>query len=242
MNIAIIHAGGDGSRMRKGQNKIFIDLAGKSILFHTLKIFEEHKKINQIIITAQEKDFLKIKKIIDEGKFRKVNSIVKAGPTRQESSYLALKELDLNKNKYQLKRKSFKNTFVLIHNAVNPLVTQKEITAAIKAAKKYGASLLAQPAKDTIKHFAKGKVKTLERKELWLAQTPQVVRLDIGFKAFDQAKKQNFISRATDDAAIIEHLGYPVKIVPCSEENFKITYPVDLILAEEILKLREKYV
>ena len=134
MNIAIIHAGGSGSRMKQKKNKIFIQLANKSILSHTLKIFEQHKQINQILITAQKKDFSIIKKITK-------HKLILAGKTRQESSYLAIKKL----------KKLSNNSYILIHNAANPFVCQSEITKVLQAAKKHKASLLAQPIKDTIK-------------------------------------------------------------------------------------------
>ena len=216
MNVAIIHAGGSGSRMRQKKNKIFVQLAGKPILFHTLKIFEQYKQINQIIITAQKQDFLIIRKITK-------HKIILAGKTRQESSHLAIKKL----------RKLPKNSYILIHNAANPFVTQKEISQVLQAAKKHGASLLAHPIKDTVKQYSNQNIKTLNRDYLWAAQTPQVVRLDLALQAFAYAHKKNFV--ATDDASVIEFFNKPVKIVKCSEQNFKITYPQDLILAKQIL-------
>lgn len=239
MTIAIIAAGGSGKRMSAHggsasgggakENKIFLKLRNKPIIYHTLKIFENHKKIHKIIISAQKKDIPKIKKIIKKANFKKICCIIKAQGSRQDSIYAVIKALvDCCKPR--------QSDLLAIHNAVNPLVASHEISKVLLAAKIFGASLLATPAIDTIKmsdknNFVKA---TCDRRFIFRAQTPQVIRFDLAKKAYEKAVKEKFV--ATDDAMLVERLGHKVKIVPCSEKNFKITYPEDLKLAEILMK------
>lgn len=233
MNIAIIVAGGSGKRMGKKKNKIFLKLVDKPIIYHTLKIFENHQKIHWIIISAQKKDIAKIRKIVADSNFKKVCCIVEALDSRQNSVDAAI-------NAITRCCKPKQSDLLVIHNAVNPFVTPREIDKVLSAAKTFGAALLAIPAVDTIKlsnknNFVKA---TLDRQFVFQAQTPQVIRYGLAKKVYRRAKKGKFI--ATDDVMLVEKLKKKVKIIPCSRKNFKITYPEDLKLAEILMKLKPK--
>ena len=234
MNIVIICAGGNGERMKARDNKIFLHIDGKPIIYYTMKTFDDHPDIDAIIITAQEKYFKRIKQIISKNGIKKVIALEKAYRTRQESTYYVLKKLDA--------QGISKNSLVLIHNAVNPFVKHKEINMCLEAAQKHGASLLGFQAIDTVKIIDEGNFisHTPERKRVWIAQTPQVIRFDIALKAFDEANRKGYI--ATDDTTLVELINNPIKFIECSRENFKITYPHDLELAKKIYhkKVKEK--
>lgn len=223
-NSAIILAAGRSTRMK--EDKIFLELLGKPVLYHSIKPFEEHKNIEEIIIVTRAENRKRIESIIKQYDLKKIRNVIEGGETRQDSAYEGVKAAN-------------KTEIILIHNAANPLIKEKEITNLLKAIEKYGAAAIGYPAKDTIKstdskNFA---TKTLNRKNLWQMQTPQGMRYEIALQAFEQAYKDNFTG--TDDASLAERLGYKVKLVECSRENIKITYPEDLKFAEAILKSRK---
>ncbi|MFH0803790.1 MAG: 2-C-methyl-D-erythritol 4-phosphate cytidylyltransferase, partial [Candidatus Tagabacteria bacterium] len=126
---------------------------------------------------------------------------------------------------------------ILFHNGCNPLVPKEEISEIIKSAKKDGAAVLAQPARDTIKKAdRKGFVeKTISRENIYLAQTPQAMEFSLAKRAFEKASADNF--EGTDDVMLVERLGGKVKIVPTNSKNIKITYPEDLDFFKKSLKL-----
>jgi len=229
MNWVILTAGGGGKRMKINTTKVFLPILAKPLVFFTLKTLEEMKLVDKIVVTICLIDKERWQKIITEFGFKKVVKLITAGRTRQSSTWKALK---------WLKGKAAEEDLVAVHNAVNPLVTPGEIEAVFKAARKFGAALLAMPARDTIKIADNDKIvkDTPLRQFVWYAQTPQVARFGLMFKAFERAQDGGFAG--TDDCQLLERLGVKVKIISCSTENFKITYPQDLFLAEKILKER----
>lgn len=228
MNYLIITAGGNGERMKLGYNKIFAVLNNQPLIYWTLKIFEDNKIVDKIIISAKKDDIKKINSIIKKHQFKKILTIVEANHIRQESTFRVLKWLKL---------KAENNDLVGIHNAVNPFVTAKEIIEVYTAAKEYKAALLANRAKDTVKISNEENIVefTPLRKFSWYAQTPQVANFGDLWEAFTKADKEKFAG--TDDTQLLERIGIKAKIIPCSYLNFKITYPEDLILAKEVLKI-----
>ena len=232
MNIAIICAGGNGERMQTKENKIFLKINGKPIIYYTLKTLSEYEKIDSIIVTTGEEYIIRLKKIILQNNIKKVSSVENAYDTRQESTYHVIKKLK-NMNPP-------KESFVIIHNAVNPFVRHSELDECLNAAHKDGASLLGFQASDTVKMINNNYFidYTPNRNVVWIAQTPQIIRFDIAVKAFEHAFKMGFI--ATDDSTLVEAIHEKVKFVECSRENFKITYPQDMELAKQIHLRRMK--
>lgn len=228
MNYLIITAGGNGKRIGLDYNKIFAVLNNKPLIYWTLKIFEDNQTIDKIIISARKENIKKINAIIKKYQFKKIILIIEANHLRQKSTFKVLK---------WLKSKADKKDLVGIHNAVNPFVSEKEIIEVYKAAKEYQAALLAYPARDTVKIGNKEDLVkyTPIRKYCWYAQTPQVANFGDLWKAFIKADKDKFIG--TDDTQLLERINIMAKIVLCSHLNFKITFPEDLILAKEVLKV-----
>ena len=228
MNYLIIAAGGSGERMRSKDNKVFLKINNKQVLYWTLKIFEENSTIDEIIISARVNDQEKIKDIIAKNNIKKVVAIVSAGKLRQET---VLNALDW------LKTKAKKNDLIGIHNAANPFVLHKEIEDVFAAALRYRAALLAHPARDTVK-ITDGDnlvINTPIRKFCWYAQTPQVAFYGDLVRAFATAQNKNFIG--TDDTQLLEMIGIKPKVISCSRYNFKITFPEDLALARKLLPI-----
>lgn len=232
MNIAIICAGGNGERMHTKENKIFLKINGKPIIYYTLKTLSEYEKIDSIIVTTGEEYIIRLKKIILQNNIKKVSSVENAYDTRQESTYHVIEKLK-NMNPP-------KESFVIIHNAVNPFVRHSELDECLNAAHKDGASLLGFQASDTVKMINDNYFidYTPNRNVVWIAQTPQIIRFDIAVKAFEHAFTMGFI--ATDDSTLVEAIHGKVKFVECSRENFKITYPQDMELAKQIHLRRMK--
>jgi 2-C-methyl-D-erythritol 4-phosphate cytidylyltransferase len=227
MTIAVILAAGRSRRL-KGINKIFYKINKKPLIFYTLLAFEKNPQINKVILVTREKFFKNIFSLIKKYKLKKVAKIIKGGKERQDSSFNALKIAETLGAK--------PGDLILFHNGANPLISQKEIFNVIKAAKKHKAALLAHPVKDTLKKVTKNGfvIKTIDRKNIYSAQTPQVIEYKLAKTAFEKAFKKKFYG--TDDIALVEKLKKRVKVVPCSYKNIKVTTREDLEIIEKLLK------
>ena len=210
--------------------KQFLEIAGVPILGHTLQKFEHSPAITQILLVTRPEDRVACERLIKASGAQKITALVEGGKERQDSVFNGL--LHLNPE----------TEIVLIHDAVRMFVTKEIITASIRDARKYGASVTAVPAKDTIKQVAPRTsemdagfvVKTLNRTELWQVQTPQTFQYDLICTIHQKARQLGFYG--TDDAMLVEHFGHPVKIVYGSYRNIKITTPDDLLIAEAFLR------
>jgi 2-C-methyl-D-erythritol 4-phosphate cytidylyltransferase len=224
MNIAIIAAAGTGSRMASDRPKQFLQLAGTPIIFHTLKPFEQCDGIQEVIVVlpaAESAEFL-----AQAGKFglRKLVRVVPGGATRADSVKRGLMSI-----------RSATAEIVAVHDGVRPFVTVEEIESTIEAARADGAAILATPVTDTIKLVADGSiVKTLERRNLRQALTPQCFRYELLRQAYEQVDVND--PSLTDESSLVERLGHAVTIVEGSTRNIKITTPRDLLIAETFLK------
>ena len=223
MNHAIIVAAGNSTRM-KGENKILADINGTPILGHTLMVFEGCQDISSITVVAKKALFSDVRKIRDSCRISKLESVIEGGLERQDSVFNGLGSLKNCKDK----------DIIVVHNGSNPMVKREEISKCIEEAREHGASVCAFPLKDTIKKVKGGFVEnTLDRSGIWQIQTPQCVQFKIFKDAFSNAKKNKL--RVTDDASLVEAFGEKVKIVPCSNQNFKITTPQDLEMARKMM-------
>jgi len=190
---------------------------------HSVEQLEKSKSVDEIIIVVP-KQFLNFckKNIVSRTKFTKVSQIVSGGSNRQASVYNGLQKVNKKCN------------LVLVHDGVRPLIDLKQIEMVIKLAQKFKAAILAVPVKETVKLVDKNMiVKTEDRKQFYLAQTPQVFEKTLLSKAFEKAKKDNFVG--TDCSSLVEKLGIKVKILEGSERNIKITTAEDFKLAEILM-------
>lgn len=226
--IAIIVAAGEGKRIGGERSKQFVEIAGKPILYYTLDRFESCNLIDEIVLVLPQKDLdYAAGEIVDRFGFRKIRRIVAGGRERQDSVYCGLKAITDTPE------------IVVIHDGVRPFVNSSKIEASIATCRRAGAVILAIPARCTIKEGKNGYVvKTIERDRLWEVQTPQTFKYEIILAAYQQAFSEGFY--ATDDSALVERLGYKVKILPGEGKNIKITSPEDLELAELLLRREEE--
>ncbi len=216
-HILIIPASGSGIRFGSKTPKQFLKLDGQEILAHTIEKFHSIKIINEIYIATQAHNFSRVKKIISKNNFTKVKSIVEGGETRQASVFNALNAITAEKD-----------DVIIVHDAVRPFLSKKLILSLIDECHKCGGVIPGIKINDTVKRTdEKGFIqKTLSRENLWTVQTPQIFRYDIIKNSFAKAIKKNFIG--TDEAAVVEFAGYPVKIIAGERENIKITHKEDL--------------
>lgn len=223
---AVIVAAGKGTRMNMEINKQYIEVCGKPILARTLQIFEECRIINEVVLVVNESDILYCKQnIVDEFDFTKVKVLVAGGEQRQNSVYNGLLEVDK------------KCDIILIHDGARPLVNEESIVECIKAANEIGAACVAVPVKDTIKRADENNfvLETLDRSTLWSIQTPQAFKYDLILEAHRKALQDGFIG--TDDAVLVERLGYRLKLVMGGYDNIKITTKEDIAIAEAIINI-----
>jgi len=220
MNHAIILAAGQSQRMKGAGDKLLAEVVGRPVLYYVIAALNDHDRINSITIVANKTNREKIADIAKEYKFKKVKLITLGGESRQESLAKGLKALTL-------KLKPKKDDLVVVHNGANPLVSYNEITDAIESAEIYGASIVGHKIEDTVKKI-KGKsiTETLDREELFAAQTPQVINFEILEKALRNATKKNL--KVTDESMLVEAVGGKVVIIQASKNNFKITTEEDL--------------
>ncbi len=221
---AVIVAGGSGLRMKKAVKKQYLLLKGRPILFHTLIPFVSCKKINEIFLVVPENDILYVRdEIIGHLSSLKPIRVVPGGKERQDSVFNGLCAM---KNKPD---------FVVIHDGVRPFITKDMIEKGLASAREKGCAIFAIQASDTLKKAGNDFVieKTLDRKSIWLAQTPQIFAYDIISDAHKKAKKKKFYG--TDDASLVERAGGKVHIIQGNKFNIKITTPEDICLAQTIL-------
>jgi 2-C-methyl-D-erythritol 4-phosphate cytidylyltransferase len=224
MNVAIIAAAGTGSRMAGDRPKQFLQLGGTPIIFHTLKQFEQCDGIQEIIVVLPAEDSAGFLSLAGKYELRKLSRVVSGGATRAESVSRGLATI-----------RAATAEIVAVHDGVRPFVTAEEISRTVASAQLNGAAILVAPAIDTIKQARDGKVlRTLERKELWHALTPQCFRYELLIRAYDRADLHD--PAVTDDSFLVEQLGESVAIVAGSSRNIKITSQRDLLIAEAFLK------
>ena len=226
MNGVVIVAAGTGSRMNMGINKQFIKLEGKEIIAYTIEKFYNNSNIEDIVVVVKEdeSEFFK-KEILDKYNFKNVK-IAYGGKERQDSVYNGLKLLDE------------KCDVVLIHDGARPFVSDKIIDKSIEEAKEHKAIVVGVPVKDTIKVIDNDKniVDTPNRSVLWAVQTPQTFDYNILIDAYKDAFKNKFYG--TDDAMLVERIGYKVKMLEGSYNNIKITTQEDLSMGSQILSVQ----
>ena len=224
---AIVPAAGGGTRIAGVLPKQYLPLAGIPLLTRTLQALRASPRVDSLILVVPPGHEMRCRAEILVPFGLSVDAMVPGGEDRQASVYAGLQ------------RASLDTDLILVHDGARPFVTVGVIQAAVSAASEAGAAVVAVPVMDTIKVAGPdGSVKeTPERGRLWAAQTPQVFRPALLREGHLRALQDGF--RGTDDSALVERLGHPVRLVPGVPENLKITTPADLALAEHILRAGE---
>lgn len=228
MDAAVIVAAGRGLRMGGPVRKQYLELDGLPILSHTIRIFDRSRRFTSIILVVPETEFdfceeKVLSPIAPETSVR----LVSGGTVRQESVCNGLRSLPASTG------------LVAIHDGVRPLVTRERLRTCMKEAEIHGACILGMPVTDTLKGVSEtgAILHTVDRENVWMAQTPQVFRYDMILNAHEHAARAGI--SATDDAMLMEKAGHRVRIIPGGRHNIKITTPDDLLLAEALLGLQD---
>jgi len=219
---AIIPAAGYGRRLKSKTLKPLVKINGKPLLIHTLLALTKLDLIQKIIIAVNPGGLGKFKRALKPYKIRKEIFLVPGGKTRRDSVNNCLKHIGKDTD------------FILVHDAVRPFISRELIIKTVKAAKVNQAAVCAILSKSTLKRVTDNYEisETLDRKNIWEIQTPQVFKKDTLINAY---KKYGRLE-ATDDASLVEKTGVRVKVVLGSYFNIKITTPEDLVFAKAILK------
>ncbi len=221
---AIVVAAGPGSRLKSKIPKPLIKINSLPVIIYSLTCLGSHPRIKEIIVVANSKNIQGIKRAIKQYKVPKVSQIVLGGLERKDSVYNGIRAV------------SPQADLILIHDGGRPFISRQIVNRAVKAAQNYGAAVAGVPVKVTIKKSRSKKKniveKTIDRRNLWEIQTPQVFRkalIEEGFKRFGYLA-------VTDDAMLVEKLGKKVSIVYGDYRNIKITTPEDLIIVKALAK------
>jgi len=222
---AIIPAAGSGERF--GEEKQFKLLSGRPLFFHTLKLFLQSDYIDEIIVAVPSANVDSTHRDVLSMSAGKPVKVVAGGTRRQDSVKNGIDVSDSD------------STLVCIHDAARPFVTEDLIQRSISACEFADGAVVGIPSKDTVKFSENGLVKeTLDREKIWLAQTPQCFHKNKLLQALYYAETENLTG--TDESALMEAMGFSIKLVEGNSNNFKITTKDDWIRAEIVAVRQEQ--
>lgn len=231
---AVVLAAGSGKRMNAGVKKQYMEIAGRPVLYYSLKAFEE-SFIDEIVLVVSQDEIEQVhESYVNQYGFQKISCIVSGGKERYHSVACGLQAVHQDCD------------FVFIHDSARPMLTQEILQRAYRAVQEEEACVVGVPSKDTVKIAdEQGYVSvTPNRSLVWNVQTPQVFSYPLVHRAYEELlQKEQELSAAgvqiTDDAMVVEHLAHhKVKLVEGSYENIKITTPEDVQIAERYLQSR----
>lgn len=224
MNTAIIVAAGRGTRMGSGVAKLFLELAGKPVIAHTWRRFEEAAGVDDIVLVVRPESRDAFREVAEREGFRKPWRWADGGAERQDSVWNGLQAASQG------------TEVVAIHDGARPCVQPEVIEEALEAARLHGAAVVASRLTDTIKESDDGEVvsRHLDRNRLWAVQTPQAFRLEVIKRALEAARREDVVF--TDDTAACDLIRQPVHLVATPRPNPKVTTPDDLPAVESLLR------
>ena len=216
----LIVAGGRGTRMGGPQPKQFLELAGRPVLMHTLEAFDRWDASARLIVVLPEDQIDTWKRLCEAHAFDRAHRVVAGGETRFHS---VRNGLDVVAS----------DGLIAVHDGVRPLVAPSVIAACFAAAADGGAAVPVVPVVESVREVdADGGSRPVDRARLRVVQTPQVFRADVLRAAY----RLPYDPRFTDDASVVEASGVAVHLVPGNRENIKLTTPMDLLLAEQLMR------
>jgi 2-C-methyl-D-erythritol 4-phosphate cytidylyltransferase len=220
-SLAILVAAGRGERMGQSRPKAFLELAGEALVLRAARAFERSPTVGRIVAVVPSDELAAARALL--APLRKLAAVVPGGERRQDSVREGLRQAG----------DGFEGV-VLVHDAARPLVEPALVEAVASEAAASGAAVPVVPVVDTVKRLRDGLVvETLDREALGSAQTPQGFRYELLARAYEAAFRD--CVTVTDEAMAVERLGAPVRAVPGSSRNRKITTPEDLAWAEGVL-------
>ncbi len=214
-----------GSSTRMGEDKLLLEIGGRSIIDICIERLDSSAAVDEIVVVTRQESLSAIGAIVEKGGYAKVKKIVLGGATRTESALAGVSETAPGAK------------IIAIHDAARPFVSHELIADCVHNAVLYHAACPAVAVKDTIRVAEDGvAVLTPRREDTFAVQTPQAFTADIIKAALTAAVRDG--KSYTDDCAAAEALGVKVRLCPGSEDNIKVTTPLDIPLAESILAKR----
>ena len=221
---AVIVAAGSARRM-EGIDKMLAALGELPVLVHTLYAFQDCPAVDEVVVVTREDLLVEVGRLCLEFNLDKVRKVIVGGQERIHSVQAGLREVDPEMS------------LIAIHDGARPLVSQEVVQGVVEAARLSAAAAPAVPVTDTVKRAEEGRtVETVDRSQLWAVQTPQVFEAGLIRGAIQKAIDDGEV--LTDDCGAVERLGMPVTLTQGSQENIKITTPLDLAVGEAILRAR----
>jgi len=222
---AVIVAAGRGERLGATIPKAFVAVAGVPMLLHAARRVALSPEVGRIVVVVGALDVDRARVLLMQHGVRNVTAVVPGGAHRQDSVFAGLSHLG-------------EAPVAVVHDGARPLVPPDVVTAVIQAAAEAGAASAGLPVRETVKLVDGVDARqTLDRDRLWVAHTPQAFRTALLREAHHRAKAEGFYG--TDDAVLVERLGYAVRMVEDSPRNLKVTVPADLDLAEAYARQRQ---
>lgn len=223
--VAVVLAGGTGTRVGSDRPKQLLTLGGRTILGHAIAAFEASPHVDDVLLVMAPGHLDAARAVVAEHGFTKVRDVLEGGATRTASTLVALAAL------------GDADVDVLVHDAARPLLPQHVVAACVAALRTHEAVEPVLPLVDTVVTVAGDRVTGLhERESLRRVQTPQGFRLATLRRAYERAAADPGFT-ATDDASVVARYlpEVPVAVVPGDERNLKVTGPLDLVVAEHLL-------
>lgn len=214
-------AGGEGLRFGAETPKQFALLAGKPVIMHAFEAFSALEETEFILVLNEQWQEL-WKDLCQSHNFKIKHTVVSGGPTRFHSVVAGLRLVT-------------NPSLVAIHDAARPFVSNDLIAIALKTAEQKTCAIPVVQINDSIRYVSGPHNKSLDRSQYRLVQTPQVFRSNLILQAY----RQSFDEKFTDDASVLESIGYPVILIDGELDNIKITTPIDLELAEIIFRSKD---
>ena len=233
MNIALIFAGGTGSRINsRTRPKQFLELNGKPIIIHTLEYFEEAESIDAICVVCLEGWIAYFNDLVKKFNLRKIRWVVPGGETGQDSIFKGLSAVYEDETVPR-------DTIMLIHDGVRPLISVSTVEDVVACARENGNAITVTSAYETIITVDENEnvSDVVDRKRAKLARAPQAFHLNDIYFAHIRAREENF--DAIDSATLMRHYGHKLFTVEGPVENIKITSPSDFYIFRAIYEARE---
>jgi 2-C-methyl-D-erythritol 4-phosphate cytidylyltransferase len=218
----IITAGGIGKRMGSELPKQFLVLGGKPVLVHTLELFFKYDPNIEIILTLPNEWRGYWETVIDKYYCRVPHIVVNGGEERYHSIQNALKQCS--------------GSFIAVHDGVRPFVSFETLERCFSALNQHEAVVPVLRLKESIRQTSENSTNAVDRSNYRLVHTPQCFRAEVLHKAYEQS----YHDKVTDDACLVEEIGYTIHLVESNEENIKLTTPFDFLIAETIIQRSKK--
>ena len=232
MTNALIFAGGSGTRMNsRAKPKQFLQFYGKELIIHTLENFQNHPKIDGIVVVCIEEWITFLKKLLIKYGMEKVRLVVPGGVTGQESIYKGL---------CAIKEFASDDSIVLVHDGVRPFVNENIITECIMSVQEHGSAITVTPAIETIATINDGKISSItDRSKCYHAKAPQCFFLGDLLSAHKKAIQDGKLNMI-DSASLMMYYGHELYTVQGNFDNIKITTPADFYTFKALYEVREQ--